>query len=247
MFLTRITPAARRRAMLEAEDLAQQAATDLDPSSVEVEAIARWGNPIEEVLRVSRTARSDLVVLGAKGHSNLGLILLGSVSQGVVQNSNRPVLIARPGAQEFRRVLIGYDGTTHARRAVAFLDRISLRPDLTLKLVYVVEPLTVPPGSSSGIRRQALEQAKALNERHQQDAERALTSLADVMRAGGRRVETEVIRGPAGPTLDEAARDFAADLLVVGSRKPSPQSHYLLGSTAEKLVRHSHVSVLIVR
>jgi hypothetical protein len=42
MFLTRITPSARRRAMLEAEDLAQQSATDLDPSSVEVEAIARW-------------------------------------------------------------------------------------------------------------------------------------------------------------------------------------------------------------
>jgi nucleotide-binding universal stress UspA family protein len=245
-FLTRITPAARRRALLEAEDVAQQSATDLDPSGIELEALARWGNPIEEVLRVSRTSRADLVVMGAKGHSNLGLILLGSVSQGVVQHSNRPVLVARPGASDMRKVLIGYDGSAHARRSITFLDRLSLRPDVAFKLVYVVEPFTVP-GGTPGFRRRAMEEAEHIAEKRSGEAERALTSLADSMRASGRRVETAVRQGPAGPQLDEAARDYDADLLVVGSRKPSPESHYLLGTTAEKLVRHSHVSVLIVR
>ena len=81
----------------------------------------------------------------------------------------------------------------------------------------------------------------------QTEAERALSSLAASLRATGRIVETEVLHGASGPQLDESARDYGADLLVVGSRKPSPESHYLLGTTAEKLVRHSHVSVLIVR
>jgi nucleotide-binding universal stress UspA family protein len=245
-FLTRITPAARRRAILESEDVAQQSATELDPSGIELEALARWGNPIEEVLRVSRTSRADLVVMGAKGHSNLGLILLGSVSQGVVQHSNRPVLVARPGASDVRRVLIGYDGTAHARRAVTFLDRLSLPPGVAIKLVYVVEPYSVP-GGTPGFRRRAMEEARLINEKGQADAQRALDSLAASLRASARRVETEVLHGASGPRLDEAARAYDADLLVVGSRKPSPESHYLLGTTAEKLVRHSHVSVLIVR
>jgi len=245
-FLMRITPAARRRALLESEDEAQQAATELDPSGIELEAIARWGNPIEEVLRVSRTSRADLVVMGAKGHSNLGLILLGSVSQGVVQHSNRPVLVARPGSHELRKVLIGYDGTAHARRSVAFLDRLSLPPDVAIRLVYVVEPFSVP-GGTPAFRRRAMEEAQHLAEGRQADAERALASLADAMRAQGKRVETAVLTGAAGAQLDEAARDYDADLMVVGSRKPSPESHYLLGTTAEKLVRHSHVSVLVVR
>jgi nucleotide-binding universal stress UspA family protein len=245
-FLTRITPTARRRALLEAEDVAQQSATDLDPSGIELEAQARWGNAIEEVLRVSRTSRADLVVLGAKGHSNLGLILLGSVSQGVVQHSNRPVLVARPGASDMRKVLIGYDGTAHARRSVLFLDRLSLPPGVAIKLVYVVEPFSIP-GGTPGFRRKAMEEARHLAESRHAEAERALDSLAASMRATGRRIETEVLHGASGPRLDEAARDYGADLLVVGSRKPSPESHYLLGTTAEKLVRHSHVSVLIVR
>jgi nucleotide-binding universal stress UspA family protein len=246
-FLTRITPAARRRAVLEAEDLAQAAATELDPASIEVEALARWGNPIEEVLRVSRSSRADLVVLGAKGHSNLGLILLGSVSQGVVQYSTRPVLIARPGTDRLRSVLIGFDGTPHARRAVAFLDRLSLAPKVSLRVAYVVEPFALPAGTPASYRRRALAEAQEINVKRDQEAQRSLEALATNLRASGRTVETEVVHGSAGPELDSIARQRGADLIAVGSRKPSPARHYLLGSTAEKLVRHSHVSVLIVR
>jgi nucleotide-binding universal stress UspA family protein len=233
--------------MLEAEDVAKQAATELDPSSIEVEAIARWGNAIEEVLRVSRTSRSDLVVLGAKGHSNLEIILLGSVSQGVVQNSTRPVLVVRPNKDRLRKVVIGYDGSPHARRAVQFLERLSLPPDLTLRLVYVVEPFISPLGGTSAFRRRALEEAQRIDSQRHGEAEKALHNLATQLRATGRRVETDVLSGAAGPHLDEAARQSGADLIVVGSRKPSPESHYLLGTTAEKLVRHSKTSVLIVR
>src|SRR3990172_3300754 len=70
-FLARITPAARRRALVESEQLAQREATALDPP-LKPEAVARWGHPIEEILRVARRAAADLIVLGAKGHSNLG-------------------------------------------------------------------------------------------------------------------------------------------------------------------------------
>jgi nucleotide-binding universal stress UspA family protein len=246
-FLTRSSAGARRRAVLEAEATARQAATQLDPVSTEVEVVARWGNPIEEILRASRAARADLIAMGAKGHSNLGLILLGSVSQGVVQNANRPVLIARPDSGNLRSVLVGFDGSSHARRAVAFLQRLNLPPEVSLRIAYVVEPFKMAGGANSSFRRRAMEEAEKLSQRRGQEAERSLAQLAAALRSTGREVETEVLHGAAGPRLDEAAQEHAADLIVVGSRKPSPASHYLLGSTAEKLVRHSSVSVLIVR
>ena len=246
-FLTRITPAARRRAVLDAEDTAQAALTELDPTSIEVEATSRWGNPIEEVLRVSRSSHADLIVLGAKGHSNLGLILLGSVSQGVVQYSTRPVLIARPGSNDVRSVVIGFDGSQHARRAVTFLDRLSLAPDVAFRIVYVVEPFGLPAGTPASYRKRAMAEAQEINEKRDEEAQNALAALASTLRASGRTVETEVVHGAAGPELDRIARERGSDLIVVGSRKPSPARHYLLGSTAEKLVRHSHASVLIVR
>ena len=243
-FLTRVTAAARRRALQEAEQLAQRQATQLDPPSIEVEALARWGNPIEQILRVSRWASADIIVLGAKGHSNLGLILMGSVSQGVVQHAIKPVLVARPGTDRVRRILVAYHGSTAAGRALRFLDRLALPSETELMLTYVVEPFAVPSGMPVSYRRRAIEEAHQINERRHRQAARALKAAAEKV---SWRVDVEVIGGQPGLELDAAARRHHADLIVVGSRRPSPARHYLLGSTAEKLVRHAHTSVLVVR
>jgi nucleotide-binding universal stress UspA family protein len=245
-FLTRITAAARRKALIESQQLAEQEATALDPP-FKPEAVSRWGHPIEEILRASRVMPADLIVLGAKGHSNLGLILLGSVSQGIVQHSTRPVLIARPAGRAVERVVVGYHGSAAAKKAIAFLDRLALAPAVEIRLVSVIEPFAVPAGTPLGYRRLAIQEANRVNARRHAAAERALAAAAAPLRAGGRSVATEVLAGAAGPEIDAAARRHAADLIVVGSRRPSPARHYLLGSTAEKLVRHAKASVLVVR
>jgi len=247
VFLTRTTPAARRRALLEAEHVAQRAISELDPSSVEVEAISKWGNPIHEILRAARADGSDLVVLGAKGHSDLRLVLLGSVSQGVVHNATRPVLIARPAADAPSQVVVGFDGSNPARRAAEFLERWNLSAAVLIRLVFVIEPFLMPDRMPSAYRRNAVENAQHIDERRLHEARFALDATARLLRNTGHRVETEVVNGPSAPVLDAAAVRHGAGLIVVGSRKPSPARHYLLGSTAEKLVRHSKASVLIVR
>ena len=245
--LAKVTPSLRRRALLEAEQEAQRSATELDPSDTVVAAISRWGNPINEVLRQARLDGSDLIVLGAKGHSNLHLILLGSVSQSVVQHATRPVLIARASASDLREIVVGFDGSSHSRRAAEFLDRLNLAPDISIRLVFVIEPLLLPDGMPRAFRRLAAENAEHIDERRLHNARVALNLTAHKLSASGRRVETEVVAGQSGPVLDEIAARRGAALIVVGSRKPARERHYLLGSTAEKLVRHSRVSVLVVR
>jgi nucleotide-binding universal stress UspA family protein len=247
MFLTRIRPAAKRKALTESEQLAEDQATYLDPPPIKVEAIARWGNPIEEILRAGRSSHADLIVMGAKGHSNLGLMLLGSVSQGVVENSSRSVLIARPGTATIKRVLVGYDDSSHAKHGLQFLDRLQLPLDVEILLTQVIEPFAVPSGTPIGLRKRAAEEARAINEGRERAAAVSLESAAEQLRASGRKVETKILGGVASRVLEEAAEDAKADLIVVGSRKPSPARHYLIGSTAEKLVRNAAVSVLVVR
>jgi nucleotide-binding universal stress UspA family protein len=248
-FLTRIRPAAKRKSLAEGEAMAREEATRLGPPrGVKVEAIARWGNPIEEILRVARTMPADLIVMGAKGHSNLGMLLLGSVSHGVVQHATRPVLIARPGTGNVDRVLVGYESTAPARRALQFLNRLALPRDAEIIVSHVVEPFTATSGMPVAYRKQALEEAHKITERRERGARRTLETAAAPLKAAGRKVTTEVLLGEApGPELEAAARQHNAELIVVGSRKPSPARHYLLGSTAEKLVRHAPMSVLVVR
>lgn len=44
----------------------------------------------------------------------------------------------------------------------------------------------------------------------------------------------------------EEAKEFAADLIVMGSHDPGAKA-YFLGSTATHVVRHAHCSVLVIR
>jgi nucleotide-binding universal stress UspA family protein len=242
-FLLKATPAARRTALAESEEEAQAAATELDPG-VDVDAIARWGNPIEEILRAARRAPADLIVLGAKGHSGLGLMLLGSVSQGVVQHSTLPVLIVRPDVERVSKVLIGYDDSPEAKKAIGFLGRMPLPTDVEIILSYVDTPF---PKAQRNSRRGSMAAAEAAADRRNDVEEAALSTAARRLSEQGYRVSTEVLRGNAAPELDESARKHHAGLVIVGSRKPAPARHYLIGSTAEKLVRHAEASVLVVR
>jgi len=49
----------------------------------------------EAILRVSEVRHANLIVLGSRGLGELGSILLGSVSHGVLQNASCQVLIVR--------------------------------------------------------------------------------------------------------------------------------------------------------
>lgn len=246
VLLTRASGQTKRHALIEAREAAEHEATMLDPD-IPVEAISRWGHPIEEILRTATKVRAGLIVMAAKGHSDLRLMFLGSVTQGVAHHTTRPILVARPGAQDVDKVVVGYHGTSSAKRALAFLGRLALPTAAEIVVVTAIEPFALPEGTPPAYRAQALRESHAINLQRHKAAEDALTQLARAISTTGRKVTTEVLAGNAAEVLDEAARRHSANLLVLGSRRPKPESRFIFGTTAEQLMRHSHTSVLLVR
>jgi len=51
------------------------------------------GNPASEILRIAEEAKMNVIVMGSIGKTGLEKILIGSVAERVVCNSNVPVLI----------------------------------------------------------------------------------------------------------------------------------------------------------
>jgi nucleotide-binding universal stress UspA family protein len=245
-FLTRATRAARHAALQEGEQTAEREALALDPA-VPVEATSVWGHPVQEVLRVADRMKADLIVMGAKGHSDLRIALLGSVSQGIAHSTTRPLLVARPGTNAVRKVVLGYYGGVTGKKALTLLDRLHVPDQAEVVLVTAVEPMEMPVGAPPALRRKAFAAQGEIEGRLRADAERSLEALAEELKAEGHRVTGEVVSGKAAPAIDEAARRHDADLVVVGSRRPAVGGEYAQGSTAEKLVRHAHTSVLVVR
>lgn len=61
---------------------------------VEVETEVLEGDPAGRILELARLRDVDLIVVGSRGLGRIAGALLGSVSQDVVQRSDRPVLVA---------------------------------------------------------------------------------------------------------------------------------------------------------
>jgi universal stress protein A len=77
-------------------------------------------------------------------------------------------------------------------------------------------------------------------------AERALKPLAEKIRAHGLTVGTRLMEGHPAEVITSRARDLEASMIVMGTHGKSGFRRFLLGSTAERVVRMATVPVLTV-
>jgi nucleotide-binding universal stress UspA family protein len=139
----------------------------------------------------------------------------------------------------FKTILVPVDilDVDTARPALARATALAEASGGTVRLVHVrsLVPLTYMEFVPS-----------TFDEEQQRDAEDRLAKLAASVELPAERVSSVVRLGSVyGEVLDEAERT-GADLVVVGSHRPS-MATYLLGSNAATIVRHATCSVLVVR
>jgi nucleotide-binding universal stress UspA family protein len=129
-------------------------------------------------------------------------------------------------------IVVGYDGSECARRALA--RAAALAPDARLLVVTAV-PAGGPGAPSLGeASREAVE-----------DGERLLEECRAVV--PDRALETLLGEGDPADVLVSAVEQLDATLLVVGSRGLSAVKRLLLGSTSAELARRAPCDVLVVR
>jgi nucleotide-binding universal stress UspA family protein len=139
----------------------------------------------------------------------------------------------------FRRILVPHDFSEHADRALALASDLARAHRGRLLVLYVVrpfEPITGFPGDLPYIPLELIGG----------ELPRLKAHVARVVR-GPRapRVECRVVMGDPFQRIAAAAR--GVDSIVMATAGRTGLSHMLIGSVAEKIVRHSTVPVLTLR
>ena len=136
----------------------------------------------------------------------------------------------------FDRILLPTDGSDAGNRAVDQVLGLAAETGAALHLLFVVEDIPYAPEMvDDTVEGQIREVGEA--------------TLADIQeRAGAAGVEvTEAIRdGAPHEAILEYAAEEDVDLVVMGTHGRSGLDRYLLGSVTERVLRSTHVPVLVV-
>jgi nucleotide-binding universal stress UspA family protein len=241
---------ARAAAAQEAEIVAEEARRMLASRWSHADVAVLDEPPVDAILAEALRWKATLVVLGWRGHGTFRRLLAGSVSGAVAMCAECPVLVVRESPPGLRQFVLGYDGSPNAERAIDFLCSLEPERASRMVLVNVITPASPPaslrllPASSRALIRH---QVKAYVEEQTRAAQKTLA--AGVVRLGdcGWTASGELRVGAPLEQLLAAARDHAADVLVLGARAASGLERLLLGSVANGALSRSLTSVLLVR
>lgn len=140
-------------------------------------------------------------------------------------------------------IVVGTDGSPTAERAVAHAAGLAATDGARLVIVTAYTP---GEGAAQGVDPDVVpaDIRFALTDRVQ--AEERANHGREVARAAGvGKVVVQALPGEPAEVLLESAKDFAADLIVVGSRGLSSHAHFILGSVASSVAHHAPCDVLI--
>lgn len=144
------------------------------------------------------------------------------------------------------RVLIATDGSAAGQRAVELAGSITWPRGTQLRLVTVLEPLEpimsaawVLPGNQDGSTNAEHESEKT--------AQAVLDQAARALAHTGLDISRRIMHGRPASKIVENAKDFAVDLILMGSRGHGTVASMILGSVSAEVADRAPCPVLIAR
>jgi nucleotide-binding universal stress UspA family protein len=144
----------------------------------------------------------------------------------------------------YKRILVPVDGSHTSTRGLQEAVKLAKEQRATLRLMHVVDEWGVT--QNLDVMGGAGEILDALEE----SGKKALKNAKTLADRHGIKAETAIYRNLSGRVADfiiREARNWRADLIVMGTHGRRGFSHVLLGSDAEAVVKQSPVPVMLVR
>jgi nucleotide-binding universal stress UspA family protein len=239
----------------DAEEYLSSVAEGLQAEGLSVSFDTPTGTPGPMIVEEADKDAGTLIAMGAHGRSGVSRWWLGSVADRVLHLTSKPFLVVRSHQQDdlvhqegFSRIVVPVDGSSIAEQVLPHVVYLATGLDLVVDLVRVTPSrdefhrhLPHLPGRPNPSYEDYSSHANA-------EAAKYLAQLKEnLQRQGVNSVEEHLLQGdPAASIIDIAA---ATDdrLVAMTTHGRSGLGRWVLGSVAERVVRHSGDPVVLVR
>jgi nucleotide-binding universal stress UspA family protein len=214
-------------------------ALPIEPERVRTAVVFGWAPAAIGAYAARR--RVDLIIMASQSHSVVARAVLGTTTQVVMRTATCPVLTIAPDVKMprwlggVRTILVPTNLDDTSPATFAYAHELALQLDAALRVVHVVEPpwerqLTyLPPAAIV----KTMERLTGTIPEH---------TGSDTDDAGD--VQSTIRIGDPGDRIMTCADELQADLIVMATHGRGAFSRMVLGSVAEKVIRHAHCPVL---
>ena len=222
-----LTEAAENRARVSLAAAMKDAA---DRGTVKVEQVR---SAADAVVEMAMGRRADLTVMATHGRRGLRHLLLGSLTEEVVQHARSPILCLRePAPPDYRRILVPTDLSLASRLAFPMAAFMARSFGAELIGLHAAPLATVATLSGVPERRAPIPSEAALWQFYQSDF-------------AGLPLTAHVYTDVAWDCIVRTAKVEGADLIVMATRGHDSVSDRIVGSTTERTLRHAPCPVLV--
>jgi nucleotide-binding universal stress UspA family protein len=201
--------------------------------SGKVDRMVAESQAVPAILLAAGEKKADMIVMGTHGRSGINRLMLGSVTEKILHETDRPVLTVRgkTGRAELpkvsiQQVLCPVNYTEVALKALEHAVEMSECFEAELLVLHVIE------SQSTDIKDE--------DEHHRlcawiPEGVRARCSLKEIVR-----------RGDAAEQIIEVASSTHCDMIVAGAQHKRFHDTTVLGTTTIRITRHAPCPVLTV-
>jgi nucleotide-binding universal stress UspA family protein len=226
------------------EDLERDLRAVRDELAPEAIVQVRAGmSPAHALRHVARYEDADLLVIGSRHRRRLQHIIESDHAMQLLHGARCAVVVAPdPLAprHELLRIGVGIDATAESASALDTATELARLTGARLLLIAVADD-RMPAWTGDVLAAAYGESVQAIAENRIVTARELLAE--QLAQCDGIAVEGDAVLGNPAGELILASEDL--DLLVLGSRRWGPVKRLALGSTSERVIRHTACPVLV--
>jgi nucleotide-binding universal stress UspA family protein len=211
----------------------------------------RIGKPAEIIAEEGDREEDTLIAMSTHGRGGVGRWLMGSVTDKVIHLATTPMLVVKstdealPESEtELKTIIVPLDGSVLAEAVLPMAMAIAK----ALKLeVLLIRSISLPTTYAAGPEYAPWPTENFTEEMEKQSTDALDKTAAQLKLEGVEKIRIMVVTGPPAIQVVDIAKETPNSLVIMSTHGRSGVGRFVLGSVADRVVRHAGSPVLLMR